>query len=328
MDRKGFLDYLKGRGLTEKTAERQMAIADHLDTMLSARHGPAGSGCAGVAARSLIDMLKESGQDTFENILAILRYGHFTKNDEVYQEAFIILDGLESMDTVYSRLEQIAGEEERDRIFGLIGPITPGTSAKDKAAAMRAIMAEIKVALDDSQKDELFESSFRNLGVAGDAEERNLYESLGSVDAYIEAKKQQFVEILQIHMEEGSLFFGQEITPEVIRMVEEDPEVAFGRRQGAEVYITKIPFRAKKWLEEEDPAKKRYYYCHCPWARESILSGEGTVDPIFCRCSAGFHKKSWEAIFDRQLECQVLESVLAGGSKCRFKLILPEEAML
>ncbi|MCK7488759.1 MAG: hypothetical protein MZU97_27145 [Bacillus subtilis] len=57
--------------------------------------------------------------------------------------------------------------------------------------------------------------------------------------------------------------------------MEDDPETAFGKREGQSVYITKIPFRAKRCLEEKDPKMRRYLYCHCPWARESILSQEG-----------------------------------------------------
>ena len=99
--------------------------------------------------------------------------------------------------------------------------------------------------------------------------------------------------------------------------------MAAGRREGNSVYVTKIPFRAKDWLEEKDPVKRRHLYCHCPWARESILSEAGPVPSEFCRCSAGFHRKPWEAIFGDGVSCAVLESVLAGDDRCRFRIDLP-----
>lgn len=323
MDREGFLKYLKGKGLDDEAASRQMSIADHLDTMLSSRNGPPGTGCGRKAALSLIESLLESGQDSYENMLAILRYGYFTRNDEIYETAFMYLDGVEALDGMYYKLEEVAGAEERDRIFGMIGPISPGTSFKDRAVAARTVVAEVKSSLSKADRDRLYDASFRHLEDSGYAPDRLLYEKLGDIDAYIEAKKQDFVRTLEDHMKEGSLFFGQEITPEVVEHVKSDPEIAFGKRVGSDLFVTKIPFRTKQWLSEKDPVKKRYLYCHCPWARESILSEAGPVDPEFCRCSAGFHKKSWEVIFGRKLECEVLESALAGDDRCRFMITLP-----
>ena len=90
------------------------------------------------------------------------------------------------------------------------------------------------------------------------------------------------------------------------------------------VYETKIPFLTKQYLAESDPTLKRYYYCHCPWAREAVKSGE-RVAPIFCNCSAGFHKRPWEAALGQRIQVDVLESVLRGDERCRFAIHLPTE---
>jgi len=92
---------------------------------------------------------------------------------------------------------------------------------------------------------------------------------------------------------EGRLFFAQEVTDDVLAFVRAEPEIGGGVRAGNIVYETKIPFLTKEYLAETDPTLKRSYYCHCPWAREAIRSGE-EVAPIFCNCSAGFHKKPWK----------------------------------
>lgn len=324
MDRMGFLGYLKKKGLDDEAAERQLAIADHLDTMMSARNAAQGSGCGRRAARSLIEALAQSGEDSIDNIFAILRYGYFVGNDEVYVEALMFLDGVEAMDNLYDRLGRIAGEDERDEIFSMVGPISPGTDFKTKAAAMRTVIGEVLSRLDEDKLDELFASSFRDLGDERFSSEAGLLKSLGGVDGYIEAKRSEFIGELRSCMEDGRLFFGQEITPAVIQLVVSDPEMSFGRRDGSVIYVTKIPFRARMWLEEKDPLMRRYLYCHCPWARESILSEEGAVPSEFCRCSAGFHKKPWEAALGRPVKCEVLESVLAGDDRCRFRIHLEE----
>jgi hypothetical protein len=323
MDKAAFREFLRVRGLDEETAGRQLAIAEHLDTMLASRNTVNGSGCGKRAAKSLIDSLWESGQDTEENIFAILRYGSFIGNDEIYVEALTILDGREALDNLRERLRGLAGENETDRIFGLIGRVSPGTSPKEKASAMKTAISEAMLVLDDRKKVEFFKSSFRDLDDKYYSDDVELFRESEGIDEYIEAKRKEFMQELNSCMKEGRLFFGQEISSEVIKLVEADLEISFGRREGKSLFITKIPFSAKKWLEEKDPRMRRYYYCHCPWARESLLFEDGPVPAEFCRCSAGFHKKSWEVIFGKLVDCEVLESVLAGDDRCRFKLTLP-----
>ena len=142
------------------------------------------------------------------------------------------------------------------------------------------------------------------------------------MDEYIARKKQGFVAQLAACQREGRLFFAQEVTDEVLAFVRDEPEIGGGVRAGDVVYETKIPFLTKEYLAETDPTLKRYYYCHCPWAREAIRSGE-EVAPIFCNCSAGFHKKPWEGALGRKIQVDVLESVLAGADRCRFAIHLP-----
>ena len=106
--------------------------------------------------------------------------------------------------------------------------------------------------------------------------------------------------------------------------ISREPEMGGGVRIGKVVYETKIPFLTKQYLAESDPTLKRYYYCHCPWAREAIKDGE-KVAPIFCNCSAGFHKKPWEAALGQRIEADVLQSVLRGDERCRFAIHLPQD---
>ena len=115
-----------------------------------------------------------------------------------------------------------------------------------------------------------------------------------SVDEYLVKKKQKFMEQMETCQREGRLFFAREVTDEVLEFIRNEPEMGGGARVGNIVYETKIPFLTKKYLAETDPTLKRYYYCHCPWARAAVKSGE-KVAPIFCNCSAGFHKNPGKA---------------------------------
>jgi hypothetical protein len=133
------------------------------------------------------------------------------------------------------------------------------------------------------------------------------------------------VRLLQECQADGKLFFSQEITDEVVQYVEDHPETECGVREGNILYITKIPYNAKQYLTETDPTLKRYYACHCPWAREAIKKENIRLNPIFCSCSGGYSKKPWEVIFGQILQVEVLESALKGDFRCRFSVHLPEK---
>ena len=126
-------------------------------------------------------------------------------------------------------------------------------------------------------------------------------------------------------MQEGRLFYSQEITAEVLKYVEQHPEFECGERKGNIIYITKIPYNTKKFLAETDPTMKRFYACHCPWARQAIKNNNIQLNPVFCNCSGGFSKKPWEVIYSQTLQVDLLESALKGDYRCRFAVHLPEQ---
>lgn len=87
MDNAAFVNYLKHRGLNDEAAAKQLTIAEHLDTLLSVRRHWDFKSCSAKAARTLIDCLVQSGEDSASNIYAILRYGVVFHNPGVYEEA-------------------------------------------------------------------------------------------------------------------------------------------------------------------------------------------------------------------------------------------------
>ena len=72
------------------------------------------------------------------------------------------------------------------------------------------------------------------------------------------------IKILQQHLDEGKVWFEQEITPEVIELVKGNQEFLSAVRDGDYLYVTKIPYSPKEWLAETDDLMKRYYAYHCP----------------------------------------------------------------
>jgi hypothetical protein len=81
----------------------------------------------------------------------------------------------------------------------------------------------------------------------------------------------------------------------------------------------------REFLAAVDKRLKRYYYCHCPWVKEALKDGDSGISPVFCNCSAGFHKKRWEVLLEQPLKAEVVESILKGDDWCKFAIHLPED---
>ncbi|MFC1475640.1 DUF6144 family protein [Candidatus Zixiibacteriota bacterium] len=84
------------------------------------------------------------------------------------------------------------------------------------------------------------------------------------------------------------------------------------------VYITKAPRFPKEHQQAQTPAEKRYYFCHCDYARAVAE----TISPTYCLCGAGWCKKIWSAVFERPVRVDIVQSVLQGDEVCQFAVHL------
>jgi hypothetical protein len=272
-------------------------------------------------------MLIEEGQNTEENYIALARYGLFTDNEELYVAILELLDGAEAQANLYQKVGQVFGQEIRDTVFAEIGLAPLGLPSTEKPQFMHPVLEDLEEIVGTVECEQLLSGSLRDLPDEYYVRERRKFRKVKHIDAYLELKRRAFLRELKNCQREERLFYTQEITDEVLHYVENEPEIGGGRREGNVLFISKIPYMTKQFLAETDPALKRYFYCHCPWARETIKSGNLTLATTFCNCSGGYHKKPWEVIFERPLEVEVLESVLLGDERCRFAVHFPPEAM-
>lgn len=125
----------------------------------------------------------------------------------------------------------------------------------------------------------------------------------------------------------GEFFHGQPIDEAVLQFVKSQPFLLYGARDNNTIKATAIPCETQKYLRETDLNKKRYFACHCQFARKSILQKEGTVSSTLCNCSLGHTKIFWETVFDTPLQGEVISSVLGGELLCSFVIYLPDEVM-
>jgi hypothetical protein len=154
--------------------------------------------------------------------------------------------------------------------------------------------------------------------------ERKAFMESQGIDDFLKRRHKEYIDELEQHMKERTLYFTQEIDKQVLDYVRNTPTCQNGVREGNIIYVTKIPYMAKQYLNEKNERMKRYYYCHCPWVREAIKSGID-ISPNFCYCSAAFEKRPWDVIFDQSVKADVIETVLKGDLICRFAIHIPEE---
>ena len=321
MDKEGFRKLLKSRKLSDEKIDASIAIAERFEEYLTASV----SKPVATAAWKFSERLIQEGQNTYENLLALGRYGLFTKNNDLYVAFLELLDGAEVQPNLYKKVGELFGESIRDDVFAGIGISPMGLPSTDKPFDMFPVIDRMIGKVGYETTENLLSACLRDLPDEYFLDEREKYIKSADIDDFLRDKHQAFVKQLKQCQLDGVLFFSQEINDQVVEYVQDHPEFECGVRQGNILYITKIPYNTKQYLAETNPTLKRYYACHCPWAREAIKNGNISLDPVFCNCSGGYSKKPWEVIFRQTLRVEVLESAINGDFRCRFAVHLPEK---
>ncbi len=325
MDKKGFRAYLAQRKATEEIIERSLAVAGRFESyskrVLNVPVERVGTDGASAFAAELARI----GENTVDDFLALARFSRFVHGDEAFLVFLSIIDGHEAFGNLYRKVEQELGSATRDAVFAGVETPPLGVSNLERARRMRVVVERLEATAGRDRAGRLIGEGLRNLPDEGYEEERRLYQEAGGIDEYLRRKGDRFIAELKRIRDEGTLYFSQPITDDVIAYVESHPEIRQGVRDRNVLYEAKIPYMAVEYLKETDPVRKAYDYCHCPWARESLRRGETKVSETFCNCSGAFHRKLYEVIFGRPLESEVLETVLAGDPWCRFAIHLPED---
>jgi hypothetical protein len=319
MDKIGFDSFLQGRKFTLQQVDEFTAIATQFADALEC----AGNVPAVEFFKSFSKQMMVEGKNTYDNYYALLLYGRYLKDNDLALASLELIDGGEALDNLFRKTGDMLGEVRRNEIFDGLEVIPLGTPNSEKPAAMQVMLQRLEAAEPDACK-RILASGLRDLPDEYYQSAKEKFAKSRDIDEYLLRKKQDLLVELEKIMNEGRLYFNQEITPEVLEYVRNDPEIGQGVRVGNVIYESKIPHMTKEFLAETDEDRKRYYFCHCPWVKESLKAGRSDISPTFCNCSAAFHKKPWEVIFGQPIEAEVLESVLQGDSRCRFAIHLPE----
>ena len=322
MNEDGFRRFLEDWKVSEKKIDSHIAIAHMFEDFLT--------GSGHLDSPSPEDLLAfstwmiEEKLNTYNNYVGLAFYGRFRGRMDTRNAVVALLDGAEAMDNLYKKVGDSLGNEQREAIFAEIEIPPFGTPNAQKPKITQVVMERLEHTVGTEKTIALLKDCLRDLKKTWYSASRKKYLKSKDFDEFLKKKGDDFIAQLTKIKEEDTDFFGQKINDDVIQFVESHPEIRQGIRDGNVLYETKIPYMTIDFLAETDENMKRYHYCHCQWARESLVQDDVQVPPIFCNCSAGFHKKYWEVVLDQPLKAEVLETVLGGGSRCKFAIHLPE----
>jgi hypothetical protein len=153
-------------------------------------------------------------------------------------------------------------------------------------------------------------------------EEKAFYDKAPTLETYLKELHERQVATLQRFADEKKVWYEQIITQDVVDFVKQDQEIQSAVLKDGKLYTKKIPYDPVHFLQETDDLMKRYYACHCPFARENILSQATAIDPDWCLCSAGYSKFEFEVILGYELSIKCLANALAKDEFCRFEIDL------
>ncbi len=270
--------------------------------------------------------LSRRGALNRDSLLGLLRYSRFCRNHEATAAVLVLLES-DLLQTMASSFKERFGENVHREVLGGFKAPALGTAAKAIPSFTNQFMDRLESGMGQEATRRFLMDCCPHLSLPGHySKERELFLASKNIDDYLDERRRLFVEELEGHIRDGTLFYNQKVDESVIEYVKENPEVGVGERRGGTIYHTKIPYMTIEYLHDDDPTLKRYHYCHCPLARESILSGE-TVHRDLCYCSGGYCKRPFEIAFDAPLEVKVLKSALWGDSVCQFAVKIPDDLL-
>jgi hypothetical protein len=212
-------------------------------------------------------------------------------------------------------LEEVAGEEIRDLVLRGSEALFSGSSREEVIEWTRGAMERLDSLVEEPGRRAILTGCACQYPRSALEAPRKAFQETGDVDVAQRLLQEQFESLLRDTLQ---------LEEEVVRDVVGGGWGSAGVRERNTIVATKIPKGGSllEYLSEEDPARRRALYCHCPRVRDALNSSV-TISPTYCYCGGGFYKGIWEEILRQPVEVELLESVLQGDEVCRFAVRLP-----
>jgi hypothetical protein len=274
-----------------------------------------------VMLKRYIQILIDKEENSLENIIAIARYYYVINNKDIYIYFTKLLGGLGVVENIRKRIVKFTNEETAVKVFEGLDSLPLGTEPEKIPNYTRHLMDSIKQMIPDDLVHKILAGNNHSIPIEAMLDEKKYYDESESLEVYLRERHARKVKELQLYCDEDKVWYEQIITQKVVDFVASNQEILSAKLQDNKLYVTKIPFETEGYLSTVSDTEKRYFACHCPFAREAIRLGLD-IDPDWCYCSAGFAKYPFEVILDKKLDVKVLETPLDGSTICRFEIDL------
>jgi hypothetical protein len=313
-----FIQYLMTLGVDEATVESTLRLCRQY---LDFSHGRPQEEVANI--QEFVTKWVVGTDDAFSKLLALARFCKFHGNNEALIHLLTSANTLGVVESMEKKLRSLYGDEKANEIFKPETMPPLGTSQDLYPHAVNSLLSRMQGQLTEEECKKVLIGNHHDLNPEQFAEDRRKFQELGSLDAYLSYRHQKTITDMERCLANGTIWYEQKITREVIDFLKENQEVQTGVQDGNRILITKIPYKVDEFLKEPDPVRKRYLACHCPFVRSSLLEGHESVSDLWCNCTGGFTKLPFEVIYGQELEVELLESELSGGTRCRFAIHIP-----
>lgn len=284
-----------------------------------------------------IDDLSESDLDDYiqhllfqekleiQTFIALMRYFKVTNQNQLFIRLTRFTGGIGVIENILKRLDRFISKEIRYQIMDGLDIPKLGTLPQDFPQFTKKFNERLNQYLSQEEVIKVLAGNNHDVSKEAMIPEKIEYENAPSLEVYLQERHQRKVEELQTFADDGKVWFEQAITQEVVDYVASSQEILSARLEDNKLYITKIPYDTVNYLHAKTSQEKRYYACHCTFAREAILQPGQDISRNWCYCSAGFAKFPFEVILDQPLPIECLESALDRiDDRCRFVIDLTD----
>jgi len=269
-----------------------------------------------------IQDLVARNQMDIATIVVFMRYYRMIKRNDLFIHLTKYTGGLGVIESILERLEKIIGREKSRVITDQVKIPILGTPPSQFPEFTALFISLLEKSLDESTLKRVLAGNHHQIPESVFLPERIYYENAETFDQYLKELHERKVKELEKHLQDGTVWFEQNITQEVVDFVKSNQEILSAVRYDDALYITKIPYDVEAFLKAKNPVEKAYHACHCPFAKEGIGKHKDHISDTWCNCSAGFTKFPFDVLFNTELKATVLENAIRGDALCKFSISL------
>jgi len=270
----------------------------------------------------IIEHLVIEDMNTIKYFVILMRYFQVTKRNDLFIHMTKFTGSIGVMESILKRLQKMVDQKTYEQALAQIIIPKLGTKLNEMPRFTNMLMTYLEKMLTSKQIETVLSNNHHHIPKEAFIEEKVYYESAETLDEYLKDLHLRKVNELESCLQENRVWYEQNITREVIDFVKNNQEILSAIRKDDKLYITKIPYDTKAYLEANTPEDKKYHVCHCPFVKSIFLDNKYRVSPTWCYCSGGFSKVPFEVIFDQELTIELIDTPLKGDELCRFAIPL------